>query len=43
MLKVKYYFNFLKKEVKKWDQNVYRAKIFLYWESNLKNWGLVPL
>jgi len=30
MLKVKYSYNFLQKLVKKWDQNVSRAKIFLY-------------
>jgi len=30
MLKVKSSYNFFKKAVKKWDQNVSRAKIFLY-------------
>jgi len=30
MLEVKYSYNFLQKQVKKWDENVSRAKIFLY-------------
>jgi len=30
ILKVKYSYNFSTKQVKKWDQNVSRDKIFLY-------------
>jgi len=37
MLKVKYSYNFLQKHVKKWDQNVSKAKNFLYLYSNLRN------
>jgi len=30
MLKVKYSYNFEQKQVKKWDQNIFRGKIFHY-------------
>jgi len=43
MLKVKSFYYVLTKQVKKWDQNVSGAKIFLYLLSNLRNYNLVPL